>query len=164
MSKMKELTLDSASADETRELGALLGETVQPGDVILLSGELGAGKTVFVQGLADGLAVPDPVSSKSFVLMGEYHGRLKLYHADLYRLEAPEEAEDLALSEYCTDGPLVVEWPERAWQVFPEDHLLIRFDILTAESRQLTLEASGKRPTQLVAALEATIKEGNVPE
>src|SRR5437867_13072208 len=90
---------NSDSPDETRVLGERLGTLLQPGDVLLLSGELGAGKTTFVQGLARGLGFQGSVSSKSFVLLGEYAGRTKLYHADLYRLEDPQEVQELALDE-----------------------------------------------------------------
>ena len=114
---------ESRSPDDTRVLGERLGRCLQPGDVVLLSGELGAGKTVFVQGIARGAGYEGAVSSKSFVLLGEYPGRVKLYHADLYRLEAPEQVEELALDEVCADGALVVEWPERAGDVLPEQHL-----------------------------------------
>ena len=108
------LTFDSDSVEETRRLGERMGALLSAGDVVLLSGELGAGKTVFVQGIARGLGFEGSVSSKSFVLLGEYPGRVTLYHADLYRLEAPEEVAELALDEISADGVLVVEWPERA--------------------------------------------------
>src|SRR3990172_6060156 len=100
------MTLVSDSAEETRRLGERLGALLDVGDVVLLSGELGAGKTVFVQGIARGLGFEGSVSSKSFVLLGEYHGRITLYHADLYRLEAPEEGAELALEEISADGGL----------------------------------------------------------
>ncbi len=83
------LVIKSGSPAETRRLGARLGRLLRPGDVVLLSGELGSGKTCLVQGIARGLGVTGPVTSKSFVLLGEYEGRLRLYHADLYRLEEP---------------------------------------------------------------------------
>lgn len=147
------LVLNSGSPAQTRRIGARLGRLLGPGHIVLLSGELGSGKTVFVQGIARGLGFQGPVSSKSFVLLGEYQGRIKLYHADLYRLEAPEEAEELALSEYCADGALAVEWPERAWEVFPADHLLVRFEFTGERSRRLLLEAKGECYGELVTAL-----------
>jgi tRNA threonylcarbamoyladenosine biosynthesis protein TsaE len=117
----------------------------------LLSGHRGAGKTVFVQGIARGLGFAGSVSSKSFVIMGEYRGRgLTLYHADLYRLEAPEQAEELALDEYCADGVLVAEWPERAEHVFPPDHLQVRFEVTGERGRTLALEATGPRSRELL--------------
>ncbi len=147
------LVFESHGPGQTRRLAACLGRLLRPSDVVLLSGELGAGKTVFVQGLARGLDVANPVSSKSFVLLGEYPGRITLYHADLYRLEAPEEAEELALAEYCADGALAVEWPERAPEIFPPDHLLVRFQVTGERRRRLTLEAKGPRAAELLAAL-----------
>jgi tRNA threonylcarbamoyladenosine biosynthesis protein TsaE len=138
--------LVSNSPDDTRRLGERLGALLEPGDVILLSGELGAGKTVFVQGIARGLVFDGSVSSKSFVLMGEYPGRLTLYHADLYRLEDPEQVQDLALDEISADGVLVVEWPERAGEgVLPEEHLRIEFEVTSENTRRLVLTPSGER-------------------
>jgi tRNA threonylcarbamoyladenosine biosynthesis protein TsaE len=94
------------------------------------------------------------VSSKSFVLLGEYRGRqCKLYHADLYRLEAPEQAEELAVEEYCADGALVAEWPERAPHVFPPDHLRVHFAMTGERSRALALEARGPRSGEVLARL-----------
>lgn len=147
------LSIASRSPAETRRLGARLGRLLRPGDVVLLQGELGAGKTVFVQGMARGLGYTGSVSSKSFVLLGEYPGRLTLYHADLYRLEDPEQAEELALAEISADGALVVEWPERAPGVFPADHLKVRFQATSERERLLTLEASGPRSRELVTAM-----------
>ena len=139
---------------ETRRLGARLGRLLRPGDAVLLSGDLGAGKTVFVQGVARGMGFEGAVSSKSFVLLGEYQGRQsKLYHADLYRLEAPEQAEELAVEEYCADGVLVAEWPERAPHVFPPDHLRVHFDMTGERTRALALEANGPRSGGVLARL-----------
>jgi tRNA threonylcarbamoyladenosine biosynthesis protein TsaE len=148
-----ELTLESAGPEETRRLGETLARHLQPGDVVLLSGELGAGKTVFVQGLARGLGYDGPVSSKSFVLLGEYAGRDKLYHADLYRLEDPEQVEELALDEISADGLLAIEWPERGEWALPEEDLLVRFEVTGETTRRLTFVANGKRAGELVPAL-----------
>jgi tRNA threonylcarbamoyladenosine biosynthesis protein TsaE len=145
--------LESSGPEETRRLGQALGRAAEAGDVILLSGELGAGKTVFVQGIARGLEFEGPVSSKSFVLLGEYAGRLTLYHADLYRLDSPEEVEDLALEEISGDGVLVVEWPERGDVVLPAERLTLRFEVTGPETRRITLEAAGARARALAEAL-----------
>jgi tRNA threonylcarbamoyladenosine biosynthesis protein TsaE len=144
----------SRGPGETRRLGARLGRLLRPGDAVLLAGDLGAGKTVFVQGIARGMGFAGSVSSKSFVLLGEYQGRqCKLYHADLYRLEEPEQAEELALDDYCADGVLVAEWPERAEQVFPPDHLRIQFEVTGERSRTLVAEPNGPRSAELLARL-----------
>jgi tRNA threonylcarbamoyladenosine biosynthesis protein TsaE len=147
------LAIKSGSPAETRRLGARLGRLLRPGDVVLLSGELGSGKTCLVQGIARGLGVTAPVTSKSFVLLGEYEGRLRLHHADLYRLEEPAQAEELALTEYSAAGALVVEWAERAWEVFPPEHLLVRLEIAGISQREFNLEARGERYQELVDAL-----------
>ncbi len=153
------LTFRSGSPAETRRLGARLGRLLRAGDVVLLSGELGSGKTCLVQGIARGLGVTAPVTSKSFVLLGEYEGRLPLYHADLYRLEDPSQAEELALAEYAAPGALVVEWAERAWDVFPSEHLLVQLEIAGASQRLFTFEARGARYQELVDALAGSRRE-----
>lgn len=131
-----------------------MGSLLEVGDVVLLSGELGAGKTVFVQGMARGLGFDASVSSKSFVLLGEYPGRLMLYHADLYRLEEPEQVAELALDEISADGVLVVEWPERAGEgVMPEEHLRIEFEVTGEATRELHLKPLGERAEQLANGL-----------
>ncbi|HUF54234.1 MAG TPA: tRNA (adenosine(37)-N6)-threonylcarbamoyltransferase complex ATPase subunit type 1 TsaE [Dehalococcoidia bacterium] len=145
--------IETSSPEETRALGETLGRATEAGDVILLSGELGAGKTVFVQGIARGLGFEGPVSSKSFVLMGEYPGRLTLYHADLYRLDSPEQVEDLALMEISADGVLVVEWPERGDWALPEDNLLLRFEVIDETTRRMRAEPTGARAKALAGAL-----------
>ncbi len=145
--------LESSSPEETRRLGEALGRATEAGDAILLSGELGAGKTVFVQGMARGLDFQGPVSSKSFVLLGEYVGRITLFHADLYRLESPAEVEDLALEEISRDGVLVVEWPERGEVVLPGERLKLLFEVSGPETRRITAEATGARAEALAEAL-----------
>ena len=105
--------LESSGPEETRRLGQALGRAAEAGDVILLSGELGAGKTVFVQGMARGLDFQGPVSSKSFVLPGDYAGRITLFHADLYRLAPPAAVEGLALAEISHGRVPVRRWPAR---------------------------------------------------
>src|SRR5574341_1383382 len=144
-------TLVSNSPAETRNFGHRLGTLLAPGDVVLLTGELGAGKTVFVQGMARGVGFEGAVSSKSFVLLGEYAGRLTLYHADLYRLEEPEQVAELALDEICVDGALVVEWPERAGEgVLPGEHVRIEFEVTGEDSRVLHVSAKGERATEII--------------
>ncbi len=145
--------LESSGPEETRRLGEALGRAAKAGDVILLSGELGAGKTVFVQGMARGLDFQGRVSSKSFVLLGEYAGRITLFHADLYRLESPAEVEELALEEISSDGVLVVEWPERGDIVLPGERLTLLFEVSGPETRRITAEATGARAQALAEAL-----------
>jgi tRNA threonylcarbamoyladenosine biosynthesis protein TsaE len=147
------LRLESSGPEETRAIGERLGGLLETGDVVLLEGELGAGKTTFVQGIARGLGFEGSVSSKSFVLLGEYAGRVKLYHADLYRLDDPDQVLDLALEEIAADGVLVVEWPERAEGALPEDHMLVRFEVIDEDRRALRFEGYGERASRIVAGM-----------
>lgn len=141
--------IETHNPEETRALGERLGARLEAGDVVLLSGELGAGKTVFVQGMARGLGYEGSVSSKSFVLMGEYDGRVTLYHADLYRLDDPAQVEELALEEISRDGVLVVEWPERAGGSIVDEYLSLRFDVVTETERRISIEPCGARAEKL---------------
>jgi tRNA threonylcarbamoyladenosine biosynthesis protein TsaE len=147
--------LESAGPEETRAIGEGFGGLLEAGDVLLLQGELGAGKTTFVQGIARGLGFDGAVSSKSFVLLGEYVGRVKLYHADLYRLEEPEQVLDLALDEVSAGGVLVVEWPERAQGLLPQDHLRVRFEVTGESRRVLVFEPCGNRAEAIVEGMTA---------
>ena len=146
--------LRSRTPGETKRIGARLGRLLQPGDVLLLQGELGSGKTVFTQGIGQGLEVREPVKSPSYVLLNEYHGRLTFYHADLYRLSDPGEVIDLALEEVAAPGVLAVEWPERAWEELPPEHLLVRIEEIDP-GRRFTLVPRGERYEELVRRLTA---------
>ena len=149
------IELHSKSSSETKRIGARIGKLLHAGDVLLLQGDLGSGKTTLTQGIGDGLKVAEPVKSPSFVLLNEYHGRLTVYHADLYRLNDPAEVADLALEEIAADGVLVVEWPDRAWGELPPEHLLVRMEEEGARGRTVTIAARGERYEQLLAALNA---------
>lgn len=118
------LVLKSNSEGETRAIGKILGETALPGMVIALNGELGAGKTVLVQGIAEGLGVKGGVTSPSYVLMNTYQGRLKLYHFDFYRLEEEEELKELGLEEFFYgEGVAVIEWAGKFPRALPRKRL-----------------------------------------
>jgi tRNA threonylcarbamoyl adenosine modification protein YjeE len=107
-------TLRSHSVAETQRLGARLGALLEPGDVVLLHGDLGAGKTAFTQGIAAGMGVTTTVNSPTFTILKEYFGRLPLFHFDLYRIESPEEVQTLGFEDYFdSDGVSVIEWAER---------------------------------------------------
>ena len=145
--QLRQLTLHTKSVASTRYLGERIGRMLEAGDVVLLSGELGAGKTVLAQGIGRGMGISDPIKSSSFVIMNEYQGpRLRLFHADLYRLEDPEQVAELALEELALDGVLVIEWPERAPDELPEQHLLLRFayEPGTATARTIEVEPHGE--------------------
>ena len=117
----------SASAEETRKLGERLAEELRSGDVILLEGPLGAGKSEMARGIAKGLGVRETVTSPSFTILNVYEsGRLPLYHFDWYRLESPEELYELGMEEHLGgDCVALVEWPGRATEALPADFLMI---------------------------------------
>ncbi|MDP3064460.1 MAG: tRNA (adenosine(37)-N6)-threonylcarbamoyltransferase complex ATPase subunit type 1 TsaE [Chloroflexota bacterium] len=153
------LDLLSHSPEETRRLGARLGRLARPGDVLLLVGELGAGKTCLTQGIARGLGVRENASSPSFVIMKEYHGRLALYHIDLYRLERLQEVADLGLDDYLYgSGVCVVEWADRAPEQFPVQHLLVRMQYVSERERSIHIEARGPRYVELLSQLSWATK------
>jgi tRNA threonylcarbamoyladenosine biosynthesis protein TsaE len=148
-------TLRAATPGATRKLGERIGRLLRAGDVVLLSGELGAGKTVLAQGIGRGLGVTDPIKSSSFVIMNEYDGAsLRLYHADLYRLEDPAQVAELALEELASAGVLVVEWPERAPGELPPDHLIVHLAYDGAKARIIEIEGAGPRYPELARKLE----------
>ena len=107
---------------------------------------------MLAQGVGEGLAVQEPVTSSSYVLIAEYHGRLTLYHADLFRLDDPAQVAELALEEVAAAGVLIVEWPERAWGELPAERLLVAIEE-TNSGRKLTLTARGARYDALLKAL-----------
>jgi tRNA threonylcarbamoyladenosine biosynthesis protein TsaE len=148
-----EMTVESSGPAETRRLGRRIAALLKAGDVLLLLGELGAGKTCFAQGIGRGLRVKEAVKSSSFVLVNEYNGRLKVYHADLFRLNDPGEVVDLALEETSADGVLLIEWPDRAWREMPPERLLVAFDVLAENKRRIRIEAAGKRYEDILASL-----------
>jgi tRNA threonylcarbamoyladenosine biosynthesis protein TsaE len=148
------VTRETATPSETRRFGERIGRMLGAGDVVLLSGELGAGKTVLAQGIGRGLGVVDPIKSSSFVIQNEYEGRLRLFHADLYRLEDPAQVAELALDELAADGVLVIEWPERAPDELPADHLMVHLAYGTARTRTITITAHGARYEAIVRKLE----------
>lgn len=139
-------TVRCADAAATQEVAARLAGILQPGDLILLEGDLGAGKTTFVQGLAKALGVAEAVTSPTFVLMNIYPTApgFDLVHVDVYRLDRLSEVVDLALPEMLDDGAVVVvEWGERAAGALPPGHLRIRIDAGAADERVVHLDPRG---------------------
>lgn len=123
------LELVSPRPESTRRLAARLAEEARAGDILCLWGDLGAGKTVFAKGFGAGLGITDTISSPTFVLMGEYAGRLPLFHIDLYRLATAEEALDGGLlDDRQTTGVVLIEWPDRLGEALPPSRLDVRID------------------------------------
>jgi len=115
------------SPEETRALAAEIAGELRPGTVIALHGDLGAGKTCFIQGLAEALGIDEPVNSPTYTILGEYQGRMPLHHIDLYRLSGPAEVLGLGLEEYFEAGGITaIEWAERAEGLLPPDLLHVR--------------------------------------
>ena len=149
------LELISHSPEQTQKLGLHIGQLVLPGDVLLLMGELGTGKTCLTQGIAWGLGIKEYALSPSFVIMRELYGRLPLYHIDLYRLDRIEESMELGLDDYFYGrGVCVVEWAEKALSILPVEHLMIEINYLSDTGRSFQLKASGRRYLEVVARLE----------
>jgi tRNA threonylcarbamoyladenosine biosynthesis protein TsaE len=140
------MKLHSQSPDETRALAAALADLLVAGDLVLLVGDLGAGKTAFVQGLARGLEVQEPVTSPTFTIVQEYAGRLPLTHVDVYRLERVQDLYDLGIEEAGDRGVTVVEWGDLVEQAVPVEHLVIRIEPGAADTeRVLELTFHGSR-------------------
>jgi tRNA threonylcarbamoyladenosine biosynthesis protein TsaE len=154
----QERSLHSRSPAETRRLGRILGERLRGGDVLALTGPLGAGKTCLVQGLAEGLGVDPraPVTSPTFGIVAEYPGRVWLRHADFYRVESYARLLDAGFDDLCdASAVLVVEWPERFPEVIPAERLEIRIDPGPGtDDRELTLTARGERAGEIKGELE----------
>lgn len=151
---MDSMELTTHSPEQTLALGKRLGEIARPGDVILLVGKLGAGKTCLTQGIARGLGIDDYAASPSFVLVRELYGRLPLYHMDFYRLDNIEEIAELGLDEYFYGrGVSVVEWAEKALSLLPPENLLIEMEYIDESERRLRLKPSGKRYREMAAQL-----------
>ena len=148
-------TLGSASAPETRAIGARLGAAAPPGTLIALVGRLGAGKTQLAKGVAEGLGVRSVVNSPTFILMNEHVGRLRLFHVDAYRLDDPEEAFAAGLiDERGVEGVTVVEWADRLDGWLPPERLDIKIDLDPGdpEARHLAWQAHGSAHEALARA------------
>jgi tRNA threonylcarbamoyladenosine biosynthesis protein TsaE len=135
------ISVETFSPSETADLGAHLAGYVKPGDIIGLTGDLGAGKTKFVQGIAEGLKITDPVTSPTFAIIKEYTGgRIPLYHFDAYRLQGEKDLIDLGYEDYFFgDGVCAVEWGNIVEGLFPEDALMIKIEREENESRRFTI-------------------------
>lgn len=153
---MKELNITTSSLDETLAFGRRLGALLASGDVIALCGELGAGKTYFTKGIAEGLGVEDTrtVSSPTFVLLKQYEGRVLVNHFDAYRLEGSEEFLAIGSDDVLGDeGVSIIEWADRVPGAMPENRLEIDITITGPESRTLALRPHGKQYEEILSHL-----------
>lgn len=157
-----ELDFISHSPAQTERVGQRLGELLRAGDLLLLVGNFGVGKTHLAKGVARGLGSDDLVTSPSFVLVNEYRagparGQLPIYHVDLYRIAEEGELATIGLDElWAGDGVCLIEWPERAGAALPADHLAVHMQHLSETKRRLRLAPAGSRAAEIVAALKET--------
>jgi len=149
------MTFSARTAAELQAIAERLGRALQAGDVLALIGPLGAGKTTFVQGLARGLGVPADrhVASPTFALVNEHPGRVPLVHADLYRVADARELEELGLTDAFDRAAVAIEWLDRFPGAAPAERLEITIAIEPDDTRTLTFEPRGARPTAVLAAL-----------
>jgi tRNA threonylcarbamoyladenosine biosynthesis protein TsaE len=151
-----ELDFISHSPAQTERIGQRIGALLQPGDLLLLVGTFGVGKTHLARGITRGLGSADLVTSPSFVLVNEYcagpeHGKMPIYHVDLYRLADGDDLNTIGLEElWESNGVCLVEWPERAADIVPADHIAMHMSHLSETKRRLRLIPHGKRYNALV--------------
>ncbi len=151
----------SSSPEQTQAIGRVLGARARPGDVVLLSGELGAGKTCLAQGILWGLGADEFARSPTFVMINEYEGRLPLYHIDLYRIDAEAEVADLGLDEYLSgDGVCVVEWPERSRDAYPVERVEVELEHIDETTSKLTLSSAAQRFDSTLQAVKSAATAG----
>jgi tRNA threonylcarbamoyladenosine biosynthesis protein TsaE len=156
----KNINIITRSTDETRKLGQKIGTLIKQPLIIALIGDLGSGKTAFVQGLSKGLEIPGQyyITSPTFTLINEYPGRFPLVHVDLYRLESIEDLEDVGLHEMLYGQAVIaIEWADKLIGCQPAEHLLITMEIIDVECRKLTLDATGHDEVNLIIALEDSL-------
>lgn len=150
------MVFHSKSPSETIRFGKQIGRLLQPGDVVALMGELGAGKTQFIKGLAQGAGVERSayVSSPSFTLINEYRGKTPFYHIDLYRLEEEKEAEELGLEEFFQgEGITAIEWADRIPSLLPVEFLRVQIHYTGKQARSIEMVGKGKRYEELLKKL-----------
>ena len=145
----------SRGPEQTRRIGMRLGGALRVGDVICLQGDLGAGKTTLVQGIAQGWGSLDSVSSPTFIIVNVYRrgDEARLFHMDAYRLDSTPEAEELDLDSMLAQGPLLIEWPERMDGLVPDERLWVSLEHINEEEREMRFKASGKRYDNLLEVI-----------
>lgn len=168
-----EIVIATRTAIETRRLGARLGRQLRRGDVLLLHGDLGAGKTTLAQGIAAGFGIAGPVQSPTFTLVNEYDGRdaagapLRLYHLDLYRITS-DDLDSFGFDDYLApvDGITLIEWPERATERVPEHALIIHLTATTPDGRRFAISALGDNtwPPRRLELIRSALRETTEPK
>ena len=149
-----EAQITSGGPEETRAIGRVVGERAAAGDVVLLTGELGTGKTCMTQGILNGLGSDDLARSPTFVLIAEYRGPMPLYHMDLYRVGSPEQTEELGIEEYLEgDGLTVVEWADNVPGIFPDDSLRVHIELVSERERRMSFADSAGRFAGVIEAV-----------
>ncbi len=153
-------TVTTSSPEETRKIGEALGRLLAPGDVVGLIGDLGAGKTVFAQGVALGIGAKGRVTSPTFTLIHEHMGRIPLYHVDVYRLRTPDDVESIGIEDYLYgDGAVVLEWADQVLSILPEDRLDIVIERPDRDGddnvREISISPHGERYQHMLEELKA---------
>jgi tRNA threonylcarbamoyladenosine biosynthesis protein TsaE len=158
----KHIQITTHSVTETQKLGQTLGAEIRQAIIIALTGDLGSGKTAFVQGLAKGLDVSAKyyITSPTFTLINEYPGRHPLYHVDLYRIEHAPELEEIGLHEILQKNAVIaIEWAERLSEETLSSHLELRFKIISENTRRINVFAYGHQTGNLLKALEIQFQD-----
>lgn len=163
---MRTWSIDLPDAEATRHWGRQLADALFPNAVVALIGPLGAGKTLLVRAVAEGLGLPDPriVSSPTFGLIHEYPAKWPIFHFDVYRLRSPNEFVDLGPEEYFSAGGVcLIEWADKVASCLPTDHLRLRIEVTGPTSRRVHVEALGPRHAACLAALQGAVTRGTTP-
>ena len=148
------LRFRTSSPDETRRFGRALGEALAPGGFVGFEGQLGSGKTVAIQGAAEGLGFDGYVTSPTFVIVNEYEGRMPILHVDLYRIADSRELDDIGYREiFFSDGVALVEWADRAPELLPPDRLRVRIELDGPDDRAFSVDAYGEGGKELLERL-----------
>lgn len=151
----RSIGLTTTSPSETLSVGRRLAALLRPGDVVLLVGTLGAGKTLLASGIAEGLGVEERVTSPTFVIVHAYEGFIPIYHADVYRLGSTAEFDDLDLPGMAEDGLLLIEWGDAVASAVPSDHLVVALDVFDDDVRTITFTPHGTWGARDLGALTA---------
>jgi tRNA threonylcarbamoyladenosine biosynthesis protein TsaE len=152
-SEIEQVLIHTKSVSETIRIGKRIGRLLKTGDVVALVGELGAGKTQFIKGLATGMGIGNPtyISSPSFTLINEYPGKIPFYHIDLFRLEREKEAEELGLEDYFQGGGITaIEWADKIPSLLPKEMLFIHIAYTGKNTRSIEMVDKGKRYEELL--------------